>query len=370
VVLVTRRDSTFDALAVAVAVLLVVVSVLGPPNNAAYSATGIAVECGTLVLLPFRRRAPLTVGWVVAALALGMAVVELRVPGALARTDLTPWVPLATTPFAAYSALAFAGDKRLAWAPVVVLAVVAARPWEPVGPVVTQGLLLTAGPALVGMYVSARRRLVEQALADQRAQLAADMHDTVTHRISLIILRAGVLGMSASDEATRAVAEELRATGCQALEELQELVHVLYRGVARAPTHEWAPPPEIASLVRESTSAGVHTELVENGDPATVSPVIRRTAHRIVQEALTNIRKHAPGADAHVLVRYANDGVHLNVQNTRASHDTDPALTATGSGAGLHNLRQRVEMVGGTLVAGAATGGGFHVTATLPALVS
>ncbi|MBE8519469.1 two-component sensor histidine kinase [Amycolatopsis sp. H6(2020)] len=359
----------------AAAVSLVVVSVLGPPENAAYSPAGIAVGCGALALLPFRRRAPLTVGWLVAATAVGMTVVELVAPGTLAHTELTPLVPLAVTPFAAYAALAFTADRRVAWAPVAILAIIAARPWEPSGQGITQALLVTAGPALLGMYVAARQRLVKHMLAEQRTRLAADMHDTITHRISLIILRAGVLGMSTSDEAVRATAEELRSAGCQALEELQELLHVLRDGFDEtgepvAPVQSWAPVPELLPLIAESRSAGVHAELVEDGDAATVSPVVRRTAHRIVQESLTNVRKHAPGTDVRVHVRYGGDAVYLAVYNTTPTQGPDPALTATGSGAGLHNLRQRVELVGGTLRAGPATDGGFHVVATLPALVS
>lgn len=361
---VTRREATFDALTMAAALLLVVVTVLGPPSNAAYSPVAIAFECATIVVLPFRRRTPLLVAWVVAATAVGMTVAELVAPGALVRTSLTPWVPLATTPFAAYAALAFTKDQRQAWVPVAVLAIIAARPWEPSGEGVTQALMLTAVPALLGLYVTARRRLVEHALADQRAQLAADMHDTITHSISLIVLRAGVLSMSTKDGRTRGTADELRAAGCQALEDLQELVHVL-----RDPTSDGddltrlvtqAPVPELAPLIDDA-------EFIEEGDPSELSPVVRRTVHRIVQESLTNVRKHAPGATVRVHVRYGSETVHLTVHNTEPTQRTDPALIATGSGAGLHNLRQRVELIGGTLIAEPATGGGFRVNATLPA---
>ncbi|WP_158890121.1 sensor histidine kinase [Amycolatopsis anabasis] len=365
----TRRDALFDALAMAVAVSLVAVSLLGPPSNAAYGPAGIAVECAALGLLPFRRRAPLLTGWLLAASAVAMAVVEAIAPGTLVHTGMTPLVPLAATPFLAYSALAFAADQRVALAPVAILAIVAARPWEPTGPGVTQALLITAAPALLGMYLSARRRLVTEALAAQRARLAAEMHDTITHRLSLIVLRAGLLGMTARDAETRAAAAELRAAGCQALEELQEVVHVLHdeSGDSIPTRHSPAPVPELAPLIAESRSAGVAAQLVEEGDPAAVAPVIRRTAHRVVQEALTNVRKHAPGAAVRVRARYGGDGVHVTVHNTGSTRAADPALAATGSGTGLHNLRQRVEMIGGTLHTGRATDGGFQVCATLPA---
>ncbi|MEU5258760.1 histidine kinase [Amycolatopsis sp. NPDC021455] len=361
----TRRDTVFDALTTAVAVLLVLVSVLGPPVNAAYAPAGLAAECATLVLLPLRRRAPLTVAWLVAVVAVVMTVTEFAVPGTVVRGGTTPWIPLATTPFAAYGAWAHGGERRHAWAPVAVLAIIAARPWAPSGPMVTQALLLTAVPGLAGLYVATRQRLVEQALADQRSRLAADLHDTVTHRITLIVLRAGVLGMSARDADTRAAAEDMRASGCQALEELRELVHVV-RADTAVPSRSRAPAPELGPLVAESAAAGLRAELDEDGDPATVSPMLRRTAHRIVQESLTNVRKHAPGAEAHVRVRYRREAVHVTISNTAPARVGDPALAGTGSGTGLHNLRQRVELAGGTLDAGPAGDGGFRVAATLP----
>lgn len=360
---VKRRDA-FDALAIAAALLLVVVTVLGPPSNAAYSPVGIAIECATIVLLPFRRRAPLVVAAVVATTAVGMMMAELVAPGGLVLTSLTPWVPLATTPFVAYAALAFTKGQWRVWVPVAMLAIIAAKPWEPSGEAITQALMLTAVPALLGLYVTARRRLVEQALTDQRAQLAADMHDTITHSISLVVLRAGLLSMSTKDEKAREAAEELRAAGCQALADLQELVQVLRdpaadgEGLTRLAAQ--APVPELAPLMDDA-------ELVEEGDPSELSPVVRRTVHRIVQESLTNARKHAPGAKVRVHVSYGSQNVRLTVHNTQPAHRADPALIATGSGAGLHNLRQRVELIGGTLIAEPADGGGFHVNATLPA---
>ena len=348
-------------MATALAVALVLVSVLGPPDNAAYRPAALALESGTLVLLPFRRRAPVLVGWLVAAVAVAMTLAELFAPGSLARTEMTPWVPLAATPFAAYGASAHGGDRRFAWLPVAVLAVAAGRPWEPSGPLITQAVLLTAGPALIGGYVAMRRRLVDRALAEQRGRLAADLHDTITHRMTLIVLRAGVLGMSARDAGTRAAAEELRAAGCQALEELRDLVDL------DAPPLSRAPVPALGPLLAESATAGVRAELDEDGDPGAISPLVARTTHRVVQEALTNVRKHAPGADARVCVRYRGDAVHVDVANSAPARPPDRALTGTGSGAGLHNLRQRVELAGGTLHAGPAAGGGFRVVATLPA---
>jgi signal transduction histidine kinase len=110
-------------------------------------------------------------------------------------------------------------------------------------------------------------------------------------------------------------------------------------------------------------------ELVETGDPLLISPVVGRTAHRIAQEALTNVRKHAPGASVRLHVAYDDDQTRLTVRNTAPTGGPDVHLAASGSGVGLFGLRQRVELVGGTFDAGPLPGGGFHVDATLPAYV-
>ncbi len=126
---------------------------------------------------------------------------------------------------------------------------------------------------------------------------------------------------------------------------------------------------ELSTLVAESESVGVSVNLVEDGNPERTSPAVGRTAYRIVQESLTNIRKHAPGASATVNVRYGADRVRLTIRNTPATSTVDCGLSSTGSGTGLLGLRQRVELVGGTLRAGPSHDGGFEVDAILPAYV-
>ena len=128
------------------------------------------------------------------------------------------------------------------------------------------------------------------------------------------------------------------------------------------------PRPGLATLVAESTAVGTPAELVEDGDPALASPVVGRTAYRIVREALTNVRKHAPGANVTVRVDYGDDGVRLSVRNT-AGAVLAGVLAGTGSGLGIAGLRQRIELVRGTLYAGHSPDGGFCLEATLPAYV-
>ncbi len=340
-----------------------------------------AVACFSLVA---RRRYPLTVVAILAAytLVVSLAIwpLGLLVP---VHADST-WAPFATV-LAAYAPVASCRDRRVAIAAIVVLAVIVAWPWHASVMTIVIGLLRTGVGPLLALYFEARRQLVralteraeraererhllaEQARAEERARLAGEMHDVVTHRVTLMVLQAGALRMTATDEPTRQAAEELREAGCQALDELRDLVGVLRTG----PAEEQLPSAsDFAALVAESTAAGTPTELDSEGDPALASPVVRRTAYRIVREALTNVRKHAPGARAVVRVRYDHaDGVRITVRNTAPAGRPDPALAGTGSGLGLAGLRGRIEVVHGTLSAAPGPDGGFCLDATLPAYV-
>ena len=157
------------------------------------------------------------------------------------------------------------------------------------------------------------------------------MHDVVTHRVSLMVLQAGALSITAKDEATRQAAEELRAAGCQALDELRDLVGIL----RTEPDSDQTPStPGLPALIAESTAAGTPAELAEDGDPALASPVVGRTAYRIVREALTNARKHAPGAPVLVQLSYRESQVRVVVSN-------GPAGAERGPRAERHRIRPR-----------------------------
>ncbi len=363
------------------------------PDPLAWTLLGIqAAACATLAV---RRRAPITVMYILATFSL--AVTLLIYPaGALTPVNSgNIWAPVSSI-VAAYG-IFYARDRRAALIAVGVLSVIAARPWQPVATVIALGLLRTAVGPLLGLYIVARRRLVqalreraeraereqhllaEQARAEERARLAAEMHDVVTHRVSLMVLQAGALRMTAKEEATRQAAEDLRAAGCQALDELRDLVGVLRAAPYR---DEAAAAADFAALVAESTAVGIPVQLIEDGDPALASPVVSRTAYRVVREALTNVRKHAPGAPVTVRVSYDAAQLRLSVRNgPRGSGNgsaapaladpvlADPALARSGSGLGLANLRQRIELVHGTLRAGPEPDGGFRVEVVLPAYV-
>jgi signal transduction histidine kinase len=344
----------------------------------------------------YRRRAPVAVAVVVAVAATLQLVPMLLVPDELSRLYLSvnAWTPLAVQQVVDNMVdRSDRGRTRIAWLLIGVLAVLYLRPWAPAWDVATNALLHVAVPALLGLYLAARRRLVreltdraeraervqhwlaERARTEERARLAAEMHDVVAHRATLMVLQAGALRMTAADEATRAAAEALRLTGCQALKELRDLLAVLRAAPSNAEDDGFAPatdaagPPHLVGLVADSRSVGIPVDLVEDGDGAVLSPVVSRTAYRIVREALTNVRKHAPGARVRVHARYGSDEVRLTVRNTAPTTRSTPDLIATGSGTGLVGLRQRVELVGGELRAGPRPDGGYELDATMPAYV-
>ncbi len=353
------------------------------PDSLAWTLLGVqAVCCASLAA---RRRTPITVMYILAAFTLAVTLLIYPAGALTPANSGNVWAPISTV-VAAYGVF-YARDRRAALIAVGILSVIAARPWQPSATVIAIGLLRTAVGPLLGLYIIARRRLVqalrdraeraereqyllaEQARAEERARLAGEMHDVVTHRVSLMVLQAGALRMTATDEATRQAAEELRAAGCQALDELRDLVGIL----RSAPDGAEAPSAaDFAALVAESTAVGTPVELIEDGDPALASPVVSRTAYRVVREALTNVRKHAPGAPVTVRVSYDPAQLRLTVRNgppTSRSGLADPVLAGTGSGLGLAGLRQRMELVHGSLRAGPEPDGGFCVEVVLPAYV-
>jgi len=354
-----------------------------PAHPGALAWTMLAVQGLADASLVFRRRAPMLVIAILGGFTLAISL--LITPAGL----ITPenagnvWAPYGTI-LAAYGPFYYRRDRRAAFAAVGTLTLIVAEVWAPSAAVITVGVLRTAVGPLLALYFTARHEvlqglreraeraeqerylLAEQARAEERARLAGEMHDVVTHRVSLMVLQAGALGVTATDEATRQAAEELRAAGCQALDELRDLVGILR---TESDSDQTPSVSGLPALIAESAAAGTAAELAEDGDPALASPVVGRTVYRIVREALTNARKHAPGAPVLVQVGYREQQVTVAVSNGPATQSADRELSATGSGLGLAGLRQRVELVHGTLRAGPAPDGGFRVEAVLPAYV-
>ncbi len=349
------------------------------PDSLAWAM--LVVQAIADLSLVARRRAPVTVIAILAAFTVAISMLISPAGLLTPETPGTVWAPFGTV-IAAYGPFYWCRDRRAAFAAVGCLTLIVARVWDPAWQVIVVAVLRTALGPLLALYFTARQGMVralreraeraereryllaEQARSEERARLAGEMHDVVTHRVSLMVLQAGALGITATDEATRRAAEELRAAGVQALDELRDLV-----GILRTEPEGDQPPSAagLAALVAESTAVGTPAEIVEEGDPALASPVVGRTAYRIVREALTNVRKHAPGARVLVRISYGDAQIRVTVTNTPGRPATD--LAATGSGIGLDSLRQRIEVVRGTMQAGPTPDGGFRLEATLPAYV-
>ena len=250
---------------------------------------------------------------------------------------------------------------------------------------------LAAAATAWGMFIRARRQLLstlrdraQRAEADQlvraesarlaeRTRIAREMHDVLAHRISLVALHAGALevALDLPPAQVRESAALLRLTAHQALEELRDVIGVLREepGQERAATVPQPTLADIPRLVEETRRAGAKVDFemeVEVDDAAGAPGPLGRDAYRIVQEALTNIGKHARGTHARVRVAGApNRGLHVSIRNPSAlgAHARPPL---PGSGTGLLGLQERVTLANGVLVHGPDPSGDFVVEADLP----
>ena len=207
---------------------------------------------------------------------------------------------------------------------------------------------------------------VEQAKASERARIAREMHDVLAHRISLLSLHAGALefrGDAPAAEVARA-AGVIRDTAHQALEDLREVIGVLREEGGDAPERPQPTLADLPALVSESRGAGMAVRLnVE--EPDTVPASVGRTAYRVVQEGLTNARKHARGAAVAVTVAgAAGDGLTVEVRNRLPVGGG--AAGIPGAGTGIVGLAERVGLAGGRLEHGRTGEGDFRLFAWLP----
>ncbi|QQQ78362.1 two-component sensor histidine kinase [Saccharothrix sp. 6-C] len=250
------------------------------------------------------------------------------------------------------------------------LLIAAVRVWEGVGALGSLGLfvvlpwlagrfrrqqaeLIEAGRERIAQLERAQELVADRARLRERARIAADMHDSLGHELTLIALRAGALELTADTEPVRRAATGLRESAVTATDRLRRTVGVLREG---APTVE--PPDEtVTALVERAAEAGLPVALTRTGDTTPLPPLLDRAVHRVVQEALTNAARHAPGAPV---------TVELDITGEVLLTVTNPAhRTPSGDGSGLAGLAERVRLLGGTLRSGVADGR-FTVTARLP----
>ncbi|MFJ2772123.1 sensor histidine kinase [Streptomyces sp. NPDC087300] len=284
---------------------------------------------------------------------------------------------------------------------------------------VTAAIGVTAPPVLLGLYVGARRRLVEGmreradslerelmllaeraeeraewARNEERTRIAREMHDVVAHRVSLMVVHAAALQAVARKDPEKAVknAALVGDMGRQALTELREMLGVLRTSVntknakpaepvplaavghaaaaaaSRAEDEEGPCLAELDELVGQSRAAGMAVELSVEGEPRGYAADVEQTAYRVVQEALTNVHKHAAGAKTYVRLAHRTAEIAMQVEN-EPPPDGDGSADARlpSGGNGLVGMKERVMALGGVFVSGPTDGGGFRVSAVLPA---
>jgi signal transduction histidine kinase len=247
------------------------------------------------------------------------------------------------------------------------------------------GILLTAALTGWGMFVRARRELLASLRADvarereratervvaarrtERERIAREMHDVLAHRLSLLAVHAGSLQFrpDSSPSEIALAAGVIRDSAHTALEDLRAVIAVLRDPDTDDPGRPQPTAADLPALIAESRSSGLTVNLTKPDALERLDPTIGRTLYRIVQEGLTNVRKHAPSARVEVIID-GSPGACLDVR----VHNTTTAGSASGvpgSGTGLIGLRERAELAGGALEHGPVNDGtGYRLEARLP----
>jgi signal transduction histidine kinase len=323
--------------------------------------------------------------WPFAALSVAMAamLVQIALGGRLAHSAAAAILALAI--------LVYGGGAYLAGSlSTVALALGVVVPtfgvWIQSGSIstaVTNALLIGALPWSAGRMLrvreagaSAQRELAERvdarreadaraATLEERTRIARELHDVIAHSVSVMVIHAGGARLVMGTD-TQQAEISLRAAehaGREALAEIRRLLGVL--DTTDEPG-ELAPQPslvDVPALIARAQAAGVATQLSVEGQPAAISPALDLCAYRIVQEALTNILKHAEAARAAVSVRWTAEAVELEVSDDGRGNSV---ISSGDSGHGLAGMRERARMHGGTLQIGPGAAGGFLVRARLP----
>jgi signal transduction histidine kinase len=204
------------------------------------------------------------------------------------------------------------------------------------------------------------------ATAAERARIARDLHDVIAHHVSVMVVQADGAGyaLDSNPDRARQALTAISATGRQALTEMRRLLGLLRSGDART---ELTPQPglgQLRELVEQARAAGMSVSLTQEGAPRPLPEGAELTAYRVVQESLTNTRKHAGlAAAASVTLCYDDDRLVVQVSDDGRGG----AAAGDGTGHGLAGMRERVQMYGGTVTAGPLPQGGYRVTAQIPA---
>jgi signal transduction histidine kinase len=234
-------------------------------------------------------------------------------------------------------------------------------------------LALLGAAFVLGDAADARRReaaaLVESAHQAERTRIARELHDVVAHQLSAIAVQAGAARIAAeSGQVPAEVLGTVERLAREALNELNHLLGALRREQAGDPARRPSPTlAELEPLLDAARAAGVPADLTVEGGPRALSPGVELSCYRIIDEALTNVARHAPGAPTRVVLRYRPGGLDIEVANGPPPGGAQPAGSRPASGGrGVRGMRERAELYGGRLDARPCPGGGFVVTAAIP----
>ncbi|WP_433289686.1 sensor histidine kinase [Pseudonocardia sp. CA-142604] len=309
--------------------------------------------------ITFLSRAPLDSTLGVLAFAGGLLAVSF-VAGRNASTGTAGAVVLlAGTATGAVAAAALGGGGDTALGTVAAVAVLAVVPWT-IGRYRRQYTRMVRAGWEHAERVERELELAEdRARTRERARLAGEMHDLIGHELAHAALRIGALEVDAGlDQRHRSAAGGARAAVTTAAERLADAVRVLRADQSGIDSSA----ESMAELVARTRASGLDVELVAD-PPRDHDPLIARTIHRVVAEALTNAIKHAPGAPVTVRIEETDEGSVVRVANAAAAEPPEPGVIG---GHGLLGLAERVRLVGGRFDAGRSTDGGYEVTAHVP----
>jgi signal transduction histidine kinase len=339
------------------------------------------VMCAALV---FRRAFPRTV----AAVAMTGIVVNVIAVGGRTPLDLVPAIALAT--------LATHSPRRVAWTAGVIsaLAVAVARisvsdvSWfgqEVAGQIAWIGMATAAGDSLRSRraYIAAieerarraeqtREEEAERRVMEERLRIARELHDVLAHHIALINVQAQVAAHVLDDEPRQAreALGHIRLAGRAALDELRTTVGLLRRpgSIEELPTEPAPGLDRLPELITSFTAAGLKVDCHLEGTPRALPSPVELTAFRVVQEALTNVSKHAGEAATRVRITYGQRDLTVDVTDDGSGTTGAPdSAGGAASGHGLVGMRERALSVGGTFSVGPSPDRGFRVHAVLPA---
>lgn len=374
------NPATVDAIVAAALTIAAVVTAAGGRHHGPLALLAGVVCCATVA---WRRTAPVA--------AVSVVAVSIAVFAIASDTKNLTFEPLAA--LLDYYMLGRLSAQRAqprtdATLLALAIAAVVVSPGNPhVTDVAATWSLFVALPFAAGRAIGSRAALTQElranaerlereqeeqarrAAADERNRIARELHDVVAHSVSVMVIQTqAARRVGPTDpEAARSALHSVQTCGRDALMEMRRMIGVLRHGDEELAGATAPALSQLGALVARARAAGLPVELRVEGEPRELSPGLDLVAFRIVQEALTNVIKHAGPARARVRVAFAADWLELEISDTGVG----PARSAADAGAGGHGLigmQERLSLYGGELQTGRRRGGGFRVRARVPVL--